>query len=247
VSVRLTLAVAARVLRQLRRDPRTIVLLIVVPCALLALLRWMFDSNRATFNGVGGPMVGMFPYILMFLVTSISMLRERTDGTLERMMSMPIGRADVLFGYALAFSLVGVVQALAAAGVAFGLLGVPIAGSIGTVLVLAIANALAGMSMGLCASAFARTEFQVVQFMPALVFPQLLLCGLFLPVDSLPRALRWIADALPMTSAFDGLQRTVVVGDGLGSGRVATDLAVVAGYAVLLLAVGAATLPRRTP
>jgi ABC transporter DrrB family efflux protein len=189
----------------------------------------------------------MFPFIIMFLVTSIAMLRERTSGTLERLMSMPIAKLDLLLGYGAAFGAMACVQAVLASWVAFGLLDVPIGGSVVAVLVLAVCNALLGMALGLLASAFARTEFQAVQFMPALVFPQMLLCGLFVPRDQMAGVLEAISRVLPLTWAFDGLQRVVVQAESLGSSDVLRDLAVVLAFTVGSLLVGALTLRRRTP
>jgi ABC transporter DrrB family efflux protein len=241
-----TATIARRVLWQLRRDPRTVALLLVVPCVLLGLLRWMFDADVALFDRIAGPMVGLFPFIIMFLVTSISMLRERTGGTLERLMAMPVAKLDLLVGYGIAFAIAAIAQALAASGVAFGLLDVPIAGSVAMVIALAIGNAVLGMSLGLFTSAFARTEFQAVQFMPALVFPQLLLCGLFVPVDELPDGLRQVAKCLPLHWSFDALSRTVVLGQGLGTTEVARDCALIVAGSIAFLALGAVTLRRRT-
>ena len=189
-------------------------------------------------------MLGLFPFITMFLVTSIAMLRERTSGTLERLMTMPLAKLDLLTGYGLAFAAVGVVQALIAAAVAFGLLGLDVAGSPALIVALAVGNAILGMALGLFLSAFASSEFQAVQFMPAFVLPQLLLCGLFVPRDQMAPALEVIAAALPLTYAFDALQR--VAGDGAGLGDIMLDVAVIAGGALVALAVGAATLRRRT-
>jgi ABC-2 type transport system permease protein len=242
---RITLAVATRVLRQLRRDPRTIALLLVVPPALLTILKYAFYENPRSFQQIGGPLVGLFPFITMFLVTSITMLRERTTGTLERLMTMPLAKLDLLLGYALAFAAVGTAQAAITSAVAFGLLDLHVAGSTVLVVVLAVANALLGMALGLLVSAFARTEFQAVQFMPAFVFPQLLLCGLFVPRDEMSPLLEWVSYALPLTYAFDALQRVTVDGS-LGTAG-ALDFAVTAGATMAALALGAATLRRRTP
>jgi ABC-2 type transport system permease protein len=245
VSPRITSAVAVRVLRQLRRDPRTIALLLVVPPLLLTILKYAFDSNPRSFQQIGGPLVGLFPFITMFLVTSITMLRERTTGTLERLMTMPLAKLDLLLGYALAFAAVAAVQAAITAAIAFGPLDLHTAGSPVLVGLLAIANALLGMALGLLVSAFAQTEFQAVQFMPAFVFPQLLLCGLFVPRDEMAPLLDWISYALPLTYAFDALQRVTVDGS-LGSAG-AVDVAVTVGATLAALALGAATLRRRTP
>jgi len=245
VSARVTWATGRRVLRQLRHDPRTIVLLLAVPPLLLTLLKYAFDQNPAAFQRVGGPLVGLFPFITMFLVTSITMLRERTTGTLERLMTMPLAKLDLLLGYALAFAAVAALQAAITAAIAFGPLDLHTAGSPVLVGLLAIANALLGMALGLFVSAFAQTEFQAVQFMPAFVFPQLLLCGLFVPRDEMAPLLDWISYALPLTYAFDALQRVTVDGS-LGSAG-AVDVAVTVGATLAALALGAATLRRRTP
>ncbi len=244
MSPRITIATATRVLTQLRRDPRTIALLLVVPAALITLIKFVFDHNPGAFDRIGGPLVGLFPFITMFLVTSITMLRERTTGTLERLMTMPLAKLDILLGYGLAFGLVGTAQALITSGVAFGLLDLEVAGSTVVVILLAIGNALLGMSLGLFVSAFAQTEFQAIQFMPALVFPQLLLCGLFVPRDQMAGALEAVSYALPLTYAYDALDR--VTSDGSLGGRGTVDVLVTCGVILLGLALGAATLRRRT-
>jgi ABC-2 type transport system permease protein len=245
LSPRITIATATRVLTQLRRDPRTVALLLVVPAALITLIKFVFDHNPGAFDRIGGPLVGLFPFITMFLVTSITMLRERTTGTLERLMTMPLAKLDILLGYGLAFGLVGTAQALITSGVAFGLLDLEVAGSTAVVILLAIGNALLGMSLGLFVSAFAQTEFQAIQFMPALVFPQLLLCGLFVARDQMAGALEAVSYALPLTYAYDALDRVTTEGS-LGA-RGTADVLVTCGVILLALALGAATLRRRTP
>jgi ABC-2 type transport system permease protein len=244
VTPRIALAVAQRVLRQLRRDPRTIALVMLVPPLLLTLLKYAFDEDPAAFQRVGGPLVGLFPFMTMFLVTSITMLRERTTGTLERLMSMPLAKLDLLVGYAIAFAVLAIAQAVIAALVAFHLLDLHVAGSTLLVSVLAVANALLGMSLGLFVSAFARTEFQAVQFLPAVVFPQLLLCGLFVPRDQMAPLLEAASYLFPLTYAFEAL-RLVTVEGGLGAEGIA-DILVTAAVTLAALALGAATLRRRT-
>ncbi len=244
MTLRVTLATAARVLRQLRRDRRTLALVFFVPALLLILFRYVFDRQPETFDRVGAPMVGIFPLVSMFLVTSIAMLRERTTGTLERLMSMPLAKPDLLLGYGIAFAALATVQAGIASSVAFGLLGLDVNGSIWLVLAFALLNALLGMSLGLFLSAFASTEFQAVQFMPAVILPQVLLCGLLMPRERMASALEWASWALPMTYAYDGLARAA---SGATGDRVAVDVGVVGGTVLLALALGAATLRRRTP
>jgi ABC-2 type transport system permease protein len=244
VSARVTLATAGRVLRQLRRDRRTLALVLLVPPLLLTLLKYVFYGQEETFNRVGPPLVGIFPFVTMFLVSSIAMLRERTAGTLERLMSLPLAKLDLLVGYGLAFALLAAVQGTVAAATGFGLLGLDTAGPIWLVVVLAVANAVLGMALGLFLSAFARTEFQAVQFMPAFVLPQFLLAGLLVPRDEMARVLEAISAVLPMTYAYDALARATA--DDLG-GRLVLDAVVIAGFTALALVLGATTLRRRTP
>ncbi|MBY8880160.1 ABC transporter permease [Actinacidiphila acidipaludis] len=238
------LATARRVLRQLAHDPRTIALMLVVPCVLLTLLKYVFDASPRTYDSAGAALLGIFPLITMFLVTSIATLRERTSGTLERLMSMPLGKADLLGGYALAFGAVAVVQAALATGLSVLLLGLDVTGSPWLLLVGALADAFLGTALGLFVSAFAASEFQAVQFMPAVLLPQLLLCGLFVPRGAMQPVLGGLSDVLPMSYAVDGMSQ-VVHHTGV-TGLFVRDLAIVAGCALLALALGAATLRRRT-
>ena len=242
MSARRTFATAARVLRQIRHDPRTIALVVVVPPLLLALIDALLDRQPEAFARVGAPLVGLFPFVVMFLVTSIAMLRERTTGTLERLLTLPLAKLDLLAGYGLAFGALACAQALVAAAVGFGALGLDPGHGIALVTALAVANALLGMALGLFVSAFARTEFQAVQFMPAFVLPQLVMCGLFVARAQMAGWLDGLAGALPLTYAYDALARAVSPA-ALG-GDFARDVAVVAGATVLALALGAATLRR---
>jgi ABC-2 type transport system permease protein len=237
-------ATTVRVTAQLRRDPRTLAMLFVVPPLLMTLFRYVFDSQPLTFARVGAPLVGVFPLTIMFLITSIAMLRERTSGTLERLMSMPLAKLDLLAGYGLAFALVAAIQATITSVVAFGLLDVQSAGPKYAFVLLAIGNALLGMALGLFLSAFASTEFQAVQFMPAVIIPQLLLAGLLVPRDTMPAALRYVSDVLPFTYAYDALAR--IARDQIDT-RLVVDIIIVAGSVVLALVLGALTLRRRTP
>ena len=244
MSATITLATATRVLRQLRHDRRTLAMLVVVPCVLLSLLAWIYDGTPV-FDEIGAPLLGIFPFVVMFLVTSVATLRERTSGTLERLLTMPIGKLDLLVGYALAFGLVATVQAVVATGLAVTLLGLDIAGPLWLLLVVAVCDAVLGMALGLFLSAFATTEFQAVQFMPAFVLPQFLLCGLLVPRDQLPDVLRWISNVLPLSYAVDLMRDLTTYGEVDPSAWV--DLSVVVLAILLALGLGAATLRRRTP
>ena len=242
ITPRITLAVASRVLTQLRRDHRTLAMLLVLPCLLISLLWWMFEGT-GIFDLVGPALLAMFPFIVMFLVTIVTTLRERSSGTLERLLSMPMGKLDFLVGYALAFGLVAAVQSALAVGISVGLLGLDVVGPVWLLTLVAVADAVLGTALGLLVSAFAQTEFQAVQFMPLLVIPQILLCGLFIPREQLPDALEAVSNVLPLSYAVDAMQLLTRTAE---TGEVWQDLAVVAGFALAGLALGAATLRRRT-
>ncbi len=244
MSARATLATARRVLWQIRHDPRTIALLLVVPAALLVLLYFVFEGQPHAFQRIGAPLCGLFPFIVMFLVTSIAMLRERTSGTLERLMTLPLAKGDILLGYGIAFGLLAALQAVIVCTVGFAILGLHAAHGAWLVALLAVANALLGMALGLFASAFARTEFQAVQFMPALIFPQLLLCGLFVPRDQMAGWLHAISWLMPLTYAYEALARATAPA-ALGAAMAAEVLAL-AGFTLAALGLGALTLRRRT-
>lgn len=242
MSVARTLATAGRILRQLRHDHRTMAMLLMVPGVLIALVAWIF-SDTPVFQRIGPAMIAMFPFIIMFLVASISTLRERRSGTLERLMALPIGRADLILGYTLAFGALAVVQSAIAVGVAVAV-GLDIAGSLVFLFAVTIVDALLGTVLGLLASAFARTEFQVVQFMPVLVFPQILLGGVFLARDSLPTGLRQLSDIVPLAYAIDAMQ--AVADNSQSTGYILLRLLILVGFVVGAVVLAAATLRRAT-
>lgn len=243
MSPRITFAVAARVLIQLRRDHRTSVMLLVLPCVIMSLLWWMFaDKPSFGFGTLAPALLALIPFIIMFLVTSVTTLRERTSGTLERLLAMPMGKGDFLLGYALAFGLVAAVQSALAVGLSVWALDLEVEGPVWLLTVVAVLDAVLGSALGLFVSAFARTEFQAVQFMPALVIPQILLCGLFVKRPDLPPVLHEISDVLPLSYAVDAMSK--VAGDA--DPAVWGDLALVSAFAVAALVLGALTLQRQS-
>ncbi len=245
MNVRILLAVSTRVLTQLRRDRRTAAMLLVLPCVLITLLWWMFrDLPGDLFDRFGPGLLAIFPFIVMFLVTSVTTLRERSSGTLERLLAMPMGKLDFLGGYALAFGVVATVQAVLAVTLSVGFLGLDVAGPVWLLGLVAVADAVLGTALGLFVSAFAQTEFQAVQFMPLFVIPQILLCGLFVPRDDLPTVLHAISSVLPLSYATDAMEALV---SSSATAEVWRDIGIVVAFAVAALAFGAATLRRRTP
>ncbi len=243
MNLSVTLATTRRVLAQLRHDRRTLALIVGVPSVLMILLRYVLDRPQA-FDRFGPLLLGTFPFTVMFVVASIGTLRERSSGTLERLMTMPLAKLDLLIGYALAFGVTALVQVGVVATVALTWLGLDFQAPVWALLVLTLLDALLGMALGLFASAFARTEFQAVQFLPAFVLPQLLLAGLFVPREQMSTALRWISDVMPMSYLIEAM-RELTAHTNL-TGTLLRDAGVIAGCVVLALALGAATLRRRT-
>jgi ABC-2 type transport system permease protein len=250
MNLMMMLATARRVLDQLRHDHRSVALILVVPALLLTAVYFLFENETLppgmprTFDRVGLMMLAIFPFVVMFLVTSITMLRERTSGTLERLLTTPIHKADLLFGYGLAFSIMAALQSLVATAVAYWIFDLDIQGSPGLVVMVAVINAVLGVALGLLCSAFARTEFQAVQFMPVVVVPQILLCGLFVARDRMNEVLESISNVLPLTFSVDALQEIAANAEAteqlwLDAG---TMLAIVLGVLVL----ASLTLRRQT-
>ncbi|MEE6286373.1 ABC transporter permease [Georgenia sp. MJ173] len=239
----LTLATTRRVMRQVRHDPRTIAILVILPCLLLWLIAWMFDGTTV-LNRFGPLLVGLFPLIVMFLVTSVTTLRERQSGTLERLMTTPIGKGDFVIGYALAFGVLATLQALVLVGFAVVVLGMDVAGELWVVGLVAVLDAILGAALGLAASAVARSEFQAVQMMPLVIFPQLITCGLIMPREDMPAVLEAISRVLPLTYGMSALQDLAA---GAGLAEVRGAVGVIVAFIVAALVLGAATLRRRTP
>jgi ABC-2 type transport system permease protein len=235
------LATAGRVLSQLRHDPRTVAMMALLPMLLVGLFSWIMPVRM--FDQVGPMLIALFPFTVMFIVTSIATLRERTSGTLERLLTTPLRKAELLFGYEIAFGLVAVLQAILVVSFAVYVCGLEVAGSLWVVGGTAVLNALMGTALGLLASAFARTEFQAVQFMPVFVFPQMALGGVFMPRSGMPDVLSAISDWLPLSYSIEAIQRAVTNVSGWDLGR---PLLILVGVTLLALLLGSLTLPRRT-
>lgn len=239
-----TLATAGRILHQLRHDPRSIAMMLFLPSVIIGLFAWLFSDADGVFDRFGGPLLAVFPFMLMFVVTSVTTLRERRSGTLERLMTTPLGRMDFVGGYALAFGIMATLQAGITVSFAVWVCGLETEGSVWQLGGVALLNGLLGTVLGLFASAFARTEFQAVQFMPVSVFPQLLLGGLLVPRDQMPDALHAISHFLPLSYAIDAVN---AVADGTSGWDLGFPVLMVALFTVVAQALAALTLRRRTP
>lgn len=241
MSIRRIWGTARRILSQLRHDRRTIALMILAPCLLMTILKFVYEGQIQVFQHVAGSLLGVFPMLVMFLITSVATLRERSSGTLERLLILPITKLEFILGYATAFGIAAFIQAVVVSSVALGPLGLKISGSQIMLIIVAIVDALLGMSIGIFVSSFAKTEFQAVQFLPAILFPQLLLSGLLAPRASMPSILRVISDYLPLTYAVDATEKVIV-----GRGALAHDFLLLAIFLIALLGAGALTLKRQT-
>lgn len=238
-----TFATFQRVLRQLSHDHRTLALIFLVPCVLLSLLKWLYSNNEPTFNAIAPALLAIFPFIIMFIITSITTLRERSGGTMERLMAMPIGKLDLVLGYVFAFGLLACLQALFASALLLYGLDLAVAGPHWFVVMVAVLDALLGTALGIFVSAFARTEFQAVQFMPAFVLPQVLIGGLLMPLEQMPGLLEAIAHVLPLTYAIDALQQMIDHSSVMAEAW--QDVYVIIGFIIGAIVLAATTLRRR--
>lgn len=243
MSIRKTLATTRRVLGQLRHDPRTIGLVILAPILLITILKYVYQGEPRVFDSVAPMMLGVFPLLMMFLITSVATLRERTTGTLDRLMTEPMSKLDLVFGYALAFSLFALIQGIAVSYVTLVLLGVTVMGGTIPILIAAVCAALLGIALGLFVSAFATSEFQAVQLVMPTIFPQVLVCGLFVARDHMAKLLQWLADVFPVTYSVDAMKQVTI--HSHWTAAFSHDLLVVIGYAVVFLVLGSVTIRRQ--
>ena len=217
----------------------------LAPPGLLTLLYFMFEATPQTFDRVALVMLGMFPFVVMFLITSIAMLRERTTGTLERLFTTPAGKLDLLFGYGIAFGLSAAVQASVTTAVAYWLLDLRTAGPHRSRGADRGGQRRAGDGAGSAVQRLRPHRVSGGQFMPVVVAPQMLLCGLFVPRPAMAGWLQGLSDAMPMSYSVEALTE---LGQHPDPTKVMwQNLGIVGGVIVLALALAAATLRRRTP
>lgn len=235
-------ATLVRVVRQLLHDSRTLVLLFLIPSILLTIMKFVFDKNDALFNSIAPMLLGIFPMVMMFLVTSIVTLRERSSGTLDRLLTTPLTKVEFIFGYALAFLLLALIQALITTVFMLTVLNVDVAGSFVATISAAIASAFLGTSLGLFLSAFATSEFQAIQFMPAFIFPQFLLCGLLTPRELMSKPLQYVSDVMPLTYSVEAMQE--ITKNNMWSGTLTKDIVIVASVGIVALILGSITIKR---
>jgi len=243
MSIVKTLATSRRVFNQLFHDPRTIAMMFIVPPVLLTIMKYVFQDQTKVFDNIAPMLLGVFPLTMMFLITSIVTLRERTSGTLDRLMTMPMSKFDFIFGYAIVFGFLGFLQALITGFVMFSLLGVNVAAGFLPTIVAAVITALLGTSLGLFLSAFASSEFQAIQYMPAFIFPQLLTCGLFVARENMAEPLQWFSNVMPLTYSVDAMKQ--VTNNVDWTSALTGDLVVVGIFVIGALILGSITIRRQ--
>jgi len=217
------------------------------------------SPNATTLDSLAPVVVGFFLYFFVFILTGISFLRERIGGTLERLLATPVSRAEIVLGYSLGFGFFATIQVALVLAFVIGRLDVPALGpipafgiglgvhTIGNPLIaylLVLMLGLGAVSLGIFISTFARTEFQILQFIPIVIVPQGLLGGFFWPIEQLPSLLQPVARILPVTYAIDGLRQVMIAGADLTSPNVLLDLGVLVGIAAVFVALAAATIRR---
>jgi ABC-2 type transport system permease protein len=199
---------------------------------------FLYGGPQYTVTDALAPLfVGLFAFFFVFLLTSVSFLRERSQGTIERLMVSPLSKTELVLGYVLGFTLFALLQSLIILLFVVGVLRVHYAGNLGLIFLVTLVLTIGGVNMGIFASAFARNELQVIQFIPLLLVPQVLLGGLFFAVATLPVVLKQLAYIMPLTYANFALKGVMLKGQGLGD--VWPDLVFIAGFA-LVMVVGAA-------
>src|SRR6202521_3674569 len=202
-------------------------------------------SHLDQLDYFGAAFIGLILFFLVFVVTIVSFLRERSQGTLERLMASPLRRSEIVIGYMLGFTVLALVQAVEVLVFSLYVLRVHNQGNVLLIFVFEILMALSAVNLGIFLSMFARTEFQAVQFIPLVIVPQVLLSGILFPVSTEPRPLQYISDVLPLTYAVSGLRDVMLKGADLTWSSLQLDVGVVAGFCVLVIVAGIGTLRRR--
>ena len=233
--------VAERVFRQMTRDHRTMALIFIVPLVVMTLIGLSFPET-GVLDYVAPALLVTLAFFFGFLLTGISFLRERSQGTLERLMASPLSRLDIVVGYLCGFFIFALAQTLIILLFTIYVLKVNYHGDLWQIFVFQIVVIVGAVNLGIFISTFARNEFQMVQFIPLIILPQVFLSGLLWPVSQMPDYLQWLSAALPLTYAVEGLRDIMLQGKSLID--VGVDLAVLVGFAVLTSILAAVTLRR---
>ena len=242
MSVTRSTAIALRIIATMRRDRRTLALLLVAPLVIMSLVGMSFQEMPMVLRSPAPSILAIFAFLFSFILTGVSLLRERVGGTLERLLATPMGRADLLVGYVLVFLGFALVQSTVVLLYAVYVLDVAFHASFWEVFVFLAVLTVTGVSLGIFASVFTRNEFQVIQLIPVFFTPQIFLSGVFLPLDGMPDYLQAVSRAMPLRDAVEGLRKMMLGGSGLTD--VMVELAVLVAVAVLALRLAGTTVRR---
>ena len=233
--------IAGRVMRQLIRDRRTMALLLIVPVVLMTIIGLSFPQT-SVLNYIAPALLATLALFFGFLLTGISFLRERSQGTMERLMASPVSRLDIVIGYLFGFFIFALVQTTIILLFTIYVLDVTYRGDLWQIFVFQIVVIIGAVNLGIFISTFARNEFQMVQFIPLIIFPQVFLCGVLWPVEQMPDYLQWLSKILPLTYAVDGLREIMLNAKSLID--VGLELAILVAFAVFISILAAITLRR---
>ena len=238
-----TLTIAGRIIQQMVRDRRTIALVVIVQLVIASLFGASVPDKSILDYTVPAILATLILFF-GFLLTGISLLRERSQGTLERLMASPVSRLDIVGGYLLGFLLFALIQTLILFFYIIYVLDVSFRGDLWQILVFQTLIGIGAVCLGTFLSIFARNEFQMMQFIPLIIVPQIFLCGLLWPVNQMPNYLQWLAKFLPLTYGVDGIRALMLQGQNLTD--IGKDVGVLAAYAVGLMILASLTLRRGT-
>ncbi len=233
--------IAGRVVRQLTRDRRTMALIFIVPVVVMTLIGLSFPQ-AGVLDYIAPALLATLALFFGFLLTGISFLRERSQGTLERLMASPLSRLDIVVGYLCGFFIFALAQTLIILLFTIYVLDVNYRGDLWQIFIFQVVVIIGAVNLGIFVSTFARNEFQMVQFIPLIILPQVFLCGVIWPVEQMPDYLQWLSVVLPLTYAVDGLRNIMLSGQSLMD--VGLELAVLVGFTILISIIAAVTLRR---
>jgi ABC-2 type transport system permease protein len=217
------------------------VLIVVVPLVVMTLIGLSFPEGTV-LDYIAPALLATMALFFSFLLTGISFLRERSQGTMERLMASPVSRLDIVVGYLFGFFIFALLQTLIVVLFTIYVLDVRYYGDLWQIFVFQIVIIAAAVNLGIFISTFARTEFQMVQFIPLIIFPQVFLCGVIWPVEQMPDYLQWLSKIMPLTYGVDGLRDIMLAGKSLLD--VGFELAVLVGFAIVISIIAAFTLRR---
>ena len=237
------LPIARRIILQLGRDRRTLGLIIFAPILVMTLIGLSFP-DKSQLNYIAPALLATIALFFSFLITGVTFLRERSQGTLERLMASPVSRLDIVLGYLFGLFVFALLQTLIIFFFTIYVLGITYRGDLWQILIFQLVVIMGSVNLGIFTSTFARNEFQVIQFIPIIILPQVFLGGILWPVEQMPKYLQYLADILPLTYAVKGLRDIMLYGKGLLD--VGLDFSVLIGFTILTTILASLTLRRGT-